>query len=232
MLCVDGPEQRRQAEQRRIDQTRRRDGQRDAAKQRQMPLCQPRAHILPDACAEKGQQHLDRSAAEQERERAARERGREPELQRRVAAGGLRDLVEPGVQVVGGHVHALDRKALDKALEPVKLGGVDAGRRERQRLGEAVLPVGAGVFDGREPDVGRAHETECLGQFVHRAAHAPRARAAREQQQTDPPDHTGADGQRRVRDGQLLLIPDGVVPRDLHMIWFDDRAMQHSLRPF
>ena len=198
MLRVDGPEQRRQVEQRRIDQTRRRDGQRDAAKQRQMPLCQPRAHILPDARAEKGQQHLDRSAAEQERERAARERGREPELQRRVAAACLRDLVELGVQVVGGHVHALDRKALDKALEPVKLGGVDAGRRERQRLGKAVLPVRAGVFYGCEPDVGRAHETERLGQLVHRAAHAPRARAAREQQQTDPPDHTGADGQRRA----------------------------------
>ena len=34
------------------------------------------------------------------RERAARERGREPELQRRVAAACLRDLVELGVQVV------------------------------------------------------------------------------------------------------------------------------------
>ncbi len=55
MLRVDGPEQRRQPEQPGIDQTRRRDGQRNAAKQRQVPLRQPRADILPNACAQKGQ---------------------------------------------------------------------------------------------------------------------------------------------------------------------------------
>ena len=198
MLWVDGPEQRCQPEQPGIDQTCCRNGQGDAAKQRQVPLRQPRAHILPDARTQKGQQHLDRPAAEQERESAAGERRRQPLLQRGVAAACLRDLVEPGVQVVRRHVHAVERKTLDKALELVELGGVDAGGRQRQRLGERVLAVGAGVLDGQQPDVGGAHKTERLGDLVHGAAHTPCAGAAREQQQTDPADEAGADGQRRL----------------------------------
>ena len=79
-----------------------------------------------------------------------------------------------------------------------ELGGVDAGGRQRQRLGERVLAVGAGVLDGQQPDVGGAHKTERLGDLVHGAAHTPCAGAAREQQQTDPADDAGADGQRRL----------------------------------
>ena len=79
-----------------------------------------------------------------------------------------------------------------------ELGGVDAGGRQRQRLGERVLAVGAGVLDGQQPDVGGAHKTERLGDLVHGAAHTPCAGAAREQQQTDPADEAGADGQRRL----------------------------------
>ena len=232
MLWVDGEEQRCQPEQPGIDQTRRSDGQGDAAKQRQVPLRQPRADILPNACAQKGQQHLDRPAAEQKREPAAGKRGCQSQLQRGIAAACLRDLVQLGVQVVRGHVHAVEREALDKALKLVKLRGVDAGCRQRQRLREAVLTVGAGVLDGQQPDVGGAHETERLGNLVHGAAHTPCAGAAREQQQPDPADDTGPDGQRHLRDGQLFLVADGVVPRDLHMVWFDDRMMQRISRLF
>ena len=232
MLWVDGEEQRRQPEQPGIDQTRRRDGQRNAAKQRQVPLRQPSAHILPDARTQKGQQHLDRPAAEQKRECAAGERRGRPLLQGRVAAARLRDLVKLCVQIVGRHIHAVEREALDKALELVELRGVDAGCRQRQRLREAVLTVGAGVLDGQQPDVGGAHEAERLGNLVHGAAHTPRAGAAREQQQPDPADDTGPDGQRRLRDGQLFLVADGIVPRDLHMVWFDDRMMQRISRLF
>ena len=198
MLWVDGEEQRRQPEQPGIDQTRRRDGQRNAAKQRQVPLRQPSAHILPDARTQKGQQHLDRPAAEQKRECAAGERRGRPLLQGRVAAARLRDLVKLCVQIVGRHIHAVEREALDKALELVELSGVDAGCRQRQRLREAVLTVGAGVLDGQQPDVGGAHEAERLGNLVHGAAHTPRAGAAREQQQPDPADDAGPDGQRRL----------------------------------
>ena len=102
------------------------------------------------------------------------------------------------MQVVRRHVHAVERKTLDKALELVELGGVDAGGRQRQRLGECVLAVGAGVLDGQQPDVGGAHKTERLGDLVHGAAHTPCAGAAREQQQTDPADDAGTDGQRRL----------------------------------
>ena len=142
MLWVDGPEQRCQPEQPGIDQTCCRNGQGDAAKQRQVPLRQPRAHILPDARTQKGQQHLDRPAAEQERESAAGERRGRSLLQRGIAAACLRDLVEPGVQVVRRHVHAVERKTLDKALELVELGGVDeAIAREALRLAANKLPV-------------------------------------------------------------------------------------------
>ena len=198
MLCFDGEEQRCQPEQPGIDQTRRRDGQRDAAKQRQVPLRQPRADILPNACAQKDQQHLDRPAAEQKREPAAGKRGCQSQLQRGIAAARLRDLVKLCVQIVGRHIHAVEREALDKALELVELCGVDAGCRQRQRLREAVFTVGAGVLDGQQPDVGGAHEAERLGNLVHGAAHTPRAGAAREQQQPDPADDTGPDGQRRL----------------------------------
>ena len=198
MLRVNGEEQRRQPEQPGIDQARRCDGQRDAAKQRQVPLRQPRADILPDARAQKGQQHFDWPAAEQERERAAGERGCQPQLQGRVAAARLRDLVKLCVQAVRRHIYAVEREALDKALELVELRGVDAGRGQRQRLREAVLAVGAGVLDGQQPNIGGAHEAERLGDLVHGAAHAPRAGAAREQQQPDPADDAGADGQRRL----------------------------------
>ena len=94
------------------------------------------------------------------------------------------------------------------------------------------LRVADCAFNTQQPDVGGAHETERLGNLVHRAAHTPRAGAAREQQQPDPADDAGPDGQRRLRDGQLFLIPDGVVPRDLHMVWFDDRMMQRISRLF
>ena len=175
MLWVDGEEQRCQPEQPGIDQTRRRDGQRNAAKQRQVPLRQPSAHILPDACAQKGQQHLDRPAAEQKREPAAGKRGCQSQLQRGIAAACLRDLIQLGVQVVRGHVHAVEREALDKALKLVELRGVDAGCRQRQRLREAVLTVGAGVLDGQQPDVGGAHETErpAISFMELRTRHAP-----------------------------------------------------------
>ena len=232
MLRLDGEEQRRQPEQPGIDQTCRRNGQGDAAKQRQPPLCQPRAHILPDARAQEGQQHLDRPAAEQECERAAGKRGRQSLLERGVAGGCLCDLVELGVQVVRGHVHAVEREALDKALELVELRGVDAGCRQRQRLGEAVLAVGAGVFNGQQPNVGGTYQAERLCQFVHGAAHAPRAGSARKQQQPDPADDAGPDGQRCLRDRQLFLIPDRVMPWDLHMVWFDDRMVQCISRLF
>ena len=198
MLRFDGEEQRRQPEQPGIDQARCCDGQRDAAKQRQVPLRQPRADILPDARAQKGQQHFDWPAAEQKREPAAGERGCQPQLQGRVAAARLRDLVKLCVQVVRRHIYAVEREALDKALELVELRSVDAGRGQRQRLREAVLAVGAGVLDGQQPDIGSAHEAERLGDLVHGAAHAPRAGAAREQQQPDPADDAGADGQRRL----------------------------------
>ena len=125
------------------------------------------------------------------------------------------------VQLICGTNRNFLRKVAHETFEPIELARVDAGRLQVQRIGIRLVPVKAGIDDGRQADAGGAGDTQTVSEGIHRIPDAPGACAARKQQQPYASDQDRLNKETGLGDGLVLGITRILVPVDMHVVRYD-----------
>ena len=201
-----------------IAQTGKGHGSDNAQIHGQMPADQSAAQEVPDAGADECTEHLNGAAAQEKGEGRAGKTCRQPQSGGGVAAADLLDLIQFGLELFSGLMHALIREFFYETLQTIQLGRIDACADQTQGVRECLLAVETGIDDGQQSDVGDTGDAELFGQRVHGVADAPCAGPAGQEHEPDPSDQGGLDRDACLGDGPVFYMPGVIVPVDVHMI--------------
>src|SRR5699024_6590579 len=104
---------------------------------------------VPDAGADECTEHLNGAAAQEKGEGRAGKTCRQPQSGGGVAAADLLDLIQFGLELFGGLMHALIRESLYETFQTVQLGCIDACADQTQEVFECLLSVEIGIDYGQ-----------------------------------------------------------------------------------